>query len=454
MKRFVSAAVLLLAATFTVAQDKNAIPLPPAPKPNVDKPAKTPADYSQEAFVIQELKSRVRFDNDGTGFREMTIRVQVNSAFGVQQWGQLVIGYSQDNEQVEVPYVRVIKPDKSVINAPLDNMQDMTAPVLRQAPMYTDYRQKHITVPSLAPGDILEYQMVTKVVKALAPNQFWFEYEFDHDNIILNEVLEIDVPRDRKIKLKTTSDYKAGLQDQGDRTIYRWTSSNTVHKTPEELKKDRIKKYKERALYTPAIQLTTFQSWQEIGDWYAKLQKDRAEPTPEIRAKALELTKDKKTDEEKIRAIYNFVAPEFRYVSLSFGVGRYQPHAASEIFANKYGDCKDKHTLLESMLASIGIEADPVLINSWRKLDEEVPSPSQFDHVISYVEPAKMKLWLDTTPEVASFRIAQLSDSRQEGIVGFAERQAADHRNAAELASPERAVRGHRRQDQRRRHAD
>src|SRR5689334_9398831 len=172
MKRSVSAALLLLAATFTVAQDKNAIPLPPAPKPSADKAAKTPTDYSQEPFVIQELKSRVRFDNDGTGYREMTIHVLVNSAFGVQQWGQLVIGYSQDNEQVEVPYVRVIKPDKSVINAPLDNMQDMTAPVLRQAPMYTDYRQKHITVPSLAPGDILEYQMVTKVVKALAPNQF------------------------------------------------------------------------------------------------------------------------------------------------------------------------------------------------------------------------------------------------------------------------------------------
>ncbi len=68
MKRFVSAAVLLLAATFTVAQDKNAIPLPPAPKPNLDKAAKTPTDYSQEAFVIQELKSRVRFDNDGTGY--------------------------------------------------------------------------------------------------------------------------------------------------------------------------------------------------------------------------------------------------------------------------------------------------------------------------------------------------------------------------------------------------
>ena len=404
MKRFVFAAVLAFVANFTFAQSKNAIPLPPAPKPQEKPAASAPADYSQEPFVIQELNSRVRFENDGTGYREMTMRILVNSPYGVQQWGQLVMGYSQDNEQVEIPYVRVIKPDKSVITAPLDNIQDMTAPVLRQAPMYTDYRQKHITVPSLMPGDILEYKMVTKVVKALAPNQFWFEYEFDHDNIILKEALEIDVPRGRSIELKTTPEYKIeNVRDEGDRTVYSWTSSNTVHKTPEELKKERIKKYKERALYTPAIQLTTFKNWQEVGDWYAALQKDRAQPTPEIRAKALELTKDKKTDDEKIRAIYNYVAPEYRYVSLSFGVGRYQPHSASEIFANKYGDCKDKHTLLEAMLASIGIEADPVLINSWRKMDEEVPSPSQFDHVISYVEPAKMKLWLDTTPEVAPY---------------------------------------------------
>ncbi len=280
MKKFVFAAVLALAANVTFAQDKNAIPLPPAPQPNIDKAASKPTDYSQEPFVIQELKSRVRFENDGTGYREMTMRILVNSPLGVQQWGQLVIGYSQDNEQVEIPYVRVIKPDKSVITAPLDNVQDMTAPVLRQAPMYTDYRQKHITVPSLMPGDVLEYQMVTKVVKALAPDQFWFEYEFDHDNIVLNEVLEIDVPRTRHVKLKTTSEYKPEVHDDADRTVYRWTSSNTVHKTPEELKKERIKKYKERALYTPAIQLTTFQSWQEIGEWYAKLQKDRAEPTP------------------------------------------------------------------------------------------------------------------------------------------------------------------------------
>ena len=70
-------------------------------------------------------------------------------------------------------------------------------------------------------------------------------------------------------------------------------------------------------------------------------------------------------------------------MSLSLGVGRYQPHAASDVLHNQYGDCKDKHTLLASLLEAEGLHASSVLINSSRKLDPDVPSPSQFDHVIT-----------------------------------------------------------------------
>ena len=70
-------------------------------------------------------------------------------------------------------------------------------------------------------------------------------------------------------------------------------------------------------------------------------------------------------------------------MSLSLGVGRYQPHASSEVLHNQYGDCKDKHTLLASLLEAEGLHASSVLINATRKLDPDVPSPSQFDHVIT-----------------------------------------------------------------------
>ncbi|MFQ5694570.1 MAG: tetratricopeptide repeat protein, partial [Terriglobia bacterium] len=93
----------------------------------------------------------------------------------------------------------------------------------------------------------------------------------------------------------------------------------------------------------------------------------------------------------------------YRYVSLSFGVGRFQPHPAAEVFANGYGDCKDKHTLFASLLRAVGLKAYPVLIHSQRTLDAEVPSPSQFDHLITAIPVGDELVWLDTTAEVAPF---------------------------------------------------
>ena len=135
----------------------------------------------------------------------------------------------------------------------------------------------------------------------------------------------------------------------------------------------------------PSVQLTTFQSWQELGAWYAALEKDRRQPTDAIKAKAEELVQGKTDDMAKVKALYEYVSRNVRYVSLSFGLGRYQPHAASEVLSNGYGDCKDKNTLLAALLAAQGFQSTSVLIGSQHELDPDIPSPSQFDHVITRV---------------------------------------------------------------------
>src|SRR5262249_50949561 len=143
----------------------------------------------------------------------------------------------------------------------------------------------------------------------------------------------------------------------------------------------------------PTVKMTTFRTWDEVGRWYNELQRPQLAETPKIQAKAAELTKGLNTDDEKIRAIYNFVATRFRYVSLSFGVGRYQPHAAEDVLSNEYGDCKDKHTLLASLLGAAGIEAWPALLNSNGKIDPDVPTPGQFNHVITYIPHGDKPIW-------------------------------------------------------------
>jgi hypothetical protein len=122
-----------------------------ATPPSQDHPDTTTSagaqpDYSKEAFVIEQLRSRFRFENDGTGREENTIRVRVQSEAGLQNWGQLHFGYNSANKQLEIGYVRVIKPDGSVVKADDKDVQDL-APTQRFALLYTDYREKHVTVP-------------------------------------------------------------------------------------------------------------------------------------------------------------------------------------------------------------------------------------------------------------------------------------------------------------------
>ncbi len=411
MKKF--AVLFLLLSVTALAQvtpplpDTKTPPPPPEsstpkvqPLPSADS---TKADYSQEPYIIDDFRSVAKFENDGTGTKSFSAVIKIQTELAVQQWGQLVFGYSSANEKLDIDYVRVKKSDGRVITANPDSVQDLSAGVARFAPMYTDYREKHITVPALRPGDTLEYKVTTTIQTSLAPNQFWFTYDFDHNVIILHESLEVNVPKDRQVKLKTEEGFAPKESIEGDRKIYRWENANLKRKTDEELRKEYRKRRLRQDDDQPSVQLTTFQSWQELGKWYAPLQRDRITATPELKAKAIELTKDKKDPVDKVKAIYDYVAPEYRYVSLSFGVGRFQPHSAGDIFANRYGDCKDKHTLLEAMLAAIGIHADPILINSQRQLDPDVPSPAQFDHVITLVTLGDRKIFLDSTPEVAPF---------------------------------------------------
>ena len=378
----------------------------------------SPSDYSKEAFVIEQIRDRFRFENDGTEREENTIRVRVQSEAGVQRWGQLRFGYNSANEKLEIPYVRVIKPNGSVVKAGDDAVQDLSAPVQQIAPVYTDYRQKHVTVPGLRPGDVLECESVTMVTTPLAAGQFWMQHDFNLVNIVLDEQLEIDVPSGRPIKLKTKPGTDPQKTEENGRAVYRWKSSHLVREEDEQEKdKDKPKKKKKKADEVPAVQLTTFGNWEEVGRWYASLEKDRREPSKKVREQADSLTKGLKTDLEKVQALYDYVATNFRYVSLSLGLARYQPHAAEDVLHNQYGDCKDKHTLLAALLEAEGLHASAVLINFSRKLDPDVASPAQFNHVITMLSLGKEEVWMDTTTEVAPFRLLSYQLRKKKGLV-------------------------------------
>jgi hypothetical protein len=116
-------------------------------------------------------------------------------------------------------------------------------------------------------------------------------------------------------------------------------------------------------------------TWQGIGQWYDALAHDRLATTPDIAAKAAELTLGKTDFYDKAEAIGEFVQKQIRYFVIEIGVGGYQPHSAADIFHNRYGDCKDHAALLSSMLSSVGIHSALMLVDTSRGvIDPDAPS--------------------------------------------------------------------------------
>ncbi len=183
-------------------------------------PTSVKADYSKEPVVIEQLHVQYRFEGDGTGSKRQFVRARVQSEGALQQWGQLRFGYNSASEHCEIRSVRVVKPDGSVVTAGADAVQELNEPIQRNAPVYTDYREKHVTVPGLRPGDVLEYELVTSIHTALAPGQFWMQYDFQKNAIVLDEQLEIDLPSARMVKLKNKPGVEPATSEADGRRTY------------------------------------------------------------------------------------------------------------------------------------------------------------------------------------------------------------------------------------------
>ena len=132
----------------------------------------------------------------------------------------------------------------------------------------------------------------------------------------------------------------------------------------------------------PAMRARTTGSWKDIGLWYSGLTASSRVATPDLQKKVAELTAGTTDKVEKMRALTAYVQQQIPYVAIEVGIGGYQPHSAGDVFNHQYGDCKDKATLLSTMLHQIGIEAYYVVIDTDRGIVRPDYPSMHFDHVI------------------------------------------------------------------------
>lgn len=352
----------------------------------------------------------------------LQVRVRAQSAAGVQELKTLVFGYNANRETVNVAHVKVTQKGGAAKDVGAGAVKDLETPLVKDAPAYAESHEKQVTVEGLEEGSVIDYEVDTKINSAMIPNEFCYEHNFVDAAVVLDEQLEINVPAGREVTIRSAKTADSKREADG-RVVYLWKHSNLVVRSKDAngesgadssggaggATENQAGPTGSTSAANLTVELTSFKSWDEVGKWYAKgypqTPGGEAAQSEEIRAKAAELTKNCKTEQDKIAALYTFVAQKIRYVSLPFGDGQYRPLKPAEILKNGYGDSQDKHFLLAALLDAVDVHAEAVLASSTRNLNEQAPSPAQFDHLLTTIPKSSegKQIWLDSTADVAPF---------------------------------------------------
>jgi hypothetical protein len=268
---------------------------------------------------------------------------------------------------------------------------EVAMPAVQGSELITDVRAKVLHIPAAEPGNIIGY-----------------EYEQEDHPFVLQDIwyFQGSYPAREShytLQLPAGWEYKASwinhatVAPTGANNQWQWVVSGApAIKREAVMPPHRGVAGQMIVSFVPGggAQGKTFTSWRDMGSWYTELTRGRREASPEIRLKVAALTTSAATPLAKMQALARFVQRDVRYVAIELGIGGYQPHPAVDVFTHRYGDCKDKATLMASMLKEIGIESFYVVINSERgAVTPEMPAHmGGFDHAILAVQlPVGMK---------------------------------------------------------------
>jgi len=259
---------------------------------------------------------------------------------------------------------------------------EISIPKVEGSELISDVRMKVLQIPASDPGNIIGY-----------------EYEIEEHPLVLQDVWSFQQEEPVRevhysLQLPGGWEYKSAFLNyaqvkptQSNPNQWQWSLSNLKEIRKEEAMPPLVGVMGQMivSFYPPGgAAANGFANWEQMGRWYANLTSGRRDASNEIKQKVTELTASAPTQLDKMRAIARFMQQDIRYVAIELGIGGWQPHAASQVFSHRYGDCKDKATLMSSMLNAIGVESYYVAINTERgSVTSETPAhPGGFDHVI------------------------------------------------------------------------
>ena len=375
-------------------------------------------DYPDSGAVVL-WETEVMNVNEDSSYIYSTRRiVKIFNDTG-HKFGKVSIPYTRGNDDITIHHARTLTPDGRVVD--LDQrsiVKNIPPPSAVEAGLFVDARLMHFSMPEMSDDCIIDYAYSSNNRGHLMQGEFWHQVYFQTSEPVLHYRFTIHSPKKKTVYYQMNGPQAVGAEPTITETRYTRTYTFEIRDVPP-LREEAFMPAVEDLAYS--INITSLDSWDKLMEWYGTLIREQDYLTPEIEQKTKTLLRGAWSRKEKIKRLYEYVATNIDYVGIELGIWAIKPHSAPEIFKEGYGDCKDKTTLLSTMLSAVGIQSYPVLISAGKssKVIREIPSLSYFNHMILAVEENDDGglIWLDATAETCAFGDLPASDQDRWALI-------------------------------------
>ncbi|WP_257255622.1 MULTISPECIES: DUF3857 domain-containing protein [unclassified Endozoicomonas] len=349
---------------------------------------------------------RIEIQDDLTYTRTVTLEYQVLTPAGAEEMQEYHYSYFSENESLKVLEASITHPDGKVFPVEKENIYEQD---LGGRDKERRNREAVVIFSRLIPGSIMKLKF-KHVVKKKSPMGFNMalqpELELEQKKIVATILLPENIP----MKWGSRGEFAVKESRKGKRKELTVSLENFPYQEmePNMVSSDDV---------LPMFALTSLKSWEEIGQIYYESSLNRQTDSDEIRALAEEITQGAKHPREEAVLIYNWVAQNINYLSLSFNLeDMLVPHPVEEILRHGYGDCKDQALLLQALLKARGVESKPALV-SWDDSykDWPVATSMQFNHVLLFIP--ELNTWLNPVSPLSTFGLLDYSLSGKRVVV-------------------------------------
>lgn len=261
-----------------------------------------------------------------------------------------------------------------------------------------------VNLKDVKPGDIVVYSLTVTGFNPVFKNHFFRKLQFNFGVPIHLVQYRLLASVNRKLYFKDSNQPpSAEKSSSGNTSIYQWKAERVGAYNSEDRTPSWVNPYMR-------VEVTDFKDWNELSEWALELFKVQRKPSPKLQA-FMDSIRALPTVEHQVIAAIRTIQDKVRYFSLVDGMSSYQPHPPSEVFSNRYGDCKDKSLLLAQVLSSVGVKSAPVLVTTdvGPALKELLPSPWNFNHCIVRFELQDSAYYVDPTISFQRGGLEQLS---------------------------------------------